>query len=57
MEYGLLSLIVLVLDIVAIINILGSPVPGREKLLWILVILLLPLLGFILWMAIAKKAG
>lgn len=57
MEYGLLSLIVLVLDIVAIINILGSPVSGREKLLWILVILVLPLLGFILWMAIAKKAG
>ncbi len=55
MEYGLLSLIVLVLNVVAIINILGTKVPGREKFLWILVILMLPILGLILWMAIAKK--
>lgn len=57
MELGILGLIVFVLDIVAIIKILGSSVPSREKLLWILVIVLLPLFGLILWWAIGKKSG
>ena len=56
MEYGLLSFIVLVLDIVAIVKILGTPLSGREKFLWILVIVLLPVLGLILWLMISPRA-
>ena len=56
MEYGLLSLIILVLDIVAIVKILGTPISGREKFLWILVILLLPVLGLLLWLMMSPRA-
>ena len=56
MEYGLMGLIILVLDIVAIVKILGTAIPDREKFLWILVILLLPVLGLILWLMISPRA-
>lgn len=57
MEYGLLSFIILILDIFAIISVLGTPIQGREKFLWVLVILLLPLLGLLLWLLMSPKAG
>jgi hypothetical protein len=49
MFYDVASVLVLLLDIWALISILqggGTPV---EKLIWVIVILLLPLIGFILW--------
>lgn len=45
----LLGLVILVLDIIAIFSIIGSPYSGLKKLLWILLILFLPVLGLILW--------
>lgn len=55
MEYGLLGLIIFVLDIVAIINILGSGASAGNKLVWVLVILLLPVLGLILWWLMGRS--
>jgi hypothetical protein len=52
MNFGfnsLLSVLILAGDIWAIINIFQSPVSNEKKLLWILVVVLLPLLGLILW--------
>lgn len=50
MEFnGLLGLIVLGLDIWAILNIAQSRAPNGNKVLWILLVLILPLLGFIIW--------
>jgi hypothetical protein len=49
MEYGLLGLIVLVLDIFAILKIIESRATTVKKLVWILVILFLPVIGLILW--------
>jgi hypothetical protein len=46
---GLVGLLILAGDIWAIINILQSSVSNEKKLLWTLVVLLLPLLGLILW--------
>ncbi len=43
------SFIILVADIYAIIQILKSPAKGVEKLVWSLVVFLLPLLGLIVW--------
>lgn len=43
------SLIILVADIYAIIQILQSSAKGIEKLIWSLVIFFLPLLGLIIW--------
>ncbi|WKE65221.1 PLDc N-terminal domain-containing protein [Gallaecimonas kandeliae] len=45
----LFGLIVLILDIYAIVQVLKSGAKPVEKLLWILVILILPLLGLIIW--------
>jgi len=55
MEYGLLSFVILILDIFAIISVLSTPIPGREKFLWVLVILLLPLLGLLLWLLMSPR--
>ena len=45
---GILGLLILAGDIWAIINILQSSASNEKKLLWIIVVVLLPLLGLIL---------
>jgi succinate dehydrogenase/fumarate reductase cytochrome b subunit len=54
---GLVGLLVLVGDIWAIINIFQSSASNEKKLLWILVVLLLPLLGLILWYFLGPRDG
>ncbi|WP_339480563.1 MULTISPECIES: PLDc N-terminal domain-containing protein [unclassified Pseudomonas] len=53
---GLVGLIILALDIWAIINVLKSGAQIGMKILWVLLILLLPVLGLIIW-AIAGPRG
>jgi len=53
---SLVGLIILALDIWAIINVIKSGASGGAKILWILLILLLPVLGLIIW-AIAGPRG
>lgn len=48
--YGLVGLIILVLDIWAIINVLGSPIATAPKIGWTLLILVLPVVGLIIWL-------
>ena len=43
------GLIVLIADIYAIIMILQSPAKSVEKLVWALVVFLLPLIGLVIW--------
>jgi hypothetical protein len=47
--YDIGGIIVLLLDIWALVAILQSGAPPVEKLIWVIVILVLPLVGFILW--------
>jgi hypothetical protein len=47
---GFLGLIWLALTIYAIVKIVGSGAGTGSKVLWILLILLLPVLGLILWL-------
>jgi hypothetical protein len=47
--YDIGGIIVLLLDIWALVGILQSGAPPIEKLIWVIVILFLPLIGFILW--------
>lgn len=50
MEFtSILSLIILILDIYAMVMILQSSAKTGAKLIWFLVVLLLPLLGLIIW--------
>jgi hypothetical protein len=46
---GLIGLVVLILDIYAILMIFQSSAKTVEKLIWILVVLILPLIGLIIW--------
>jgi len=52
---GLLGLIILALDIWAIVATLGSPADTPTKVLWVVVILLLPLLGLLLWLLLGPR--
>lgn len=52
---GLVGLIILILDIIAIVEILQSGRAVAEKLLWILLVLLLPLIGVLIYFLIGRK--
>jgi hypothetical protein len=54
---GLIGILILAGDIWAIINILQSSVSNEKKLLWIIVVLLLPVLGLILWYFLGPRDG
>ncbi len=58
MQYqGLGGLIVLVADVWAIVNIFQSAADTGRKVLWTVLVLLLPVLGFILWYFLGPKTG
>jgi len=46
---GIGGIILLALDIWALISIFGSSASTGSKVLWSLLVILLPLLGFIIW--------
>ena len=46
---GLFGLVVLIADVWAIVNIFQSSADTGNKVLWIVIVFVLPLLGFILW--------
>jgi len=52
---GLFGLIVLVLDVYAIVKVIGSSAGTGTKVLWVVLILLLPVLGVILWFLFGPK--
>ena len=54
---GLWGLLILAGDVWAIINIFQSSASNEKKLLWTLVVLLLPLLGLILWFFLGPRGG
>ncbi len=53
---GIIGLIILVLDIWAIVQIVQGRGPTDKKILCVLIILLLPVIGLILWLVIARRA-
>ena len=46
---ALLGLLIFIADIWAIMNILNSREKGGTKLIWIIVIILLPIIGLLIW--------
>tara|TARA_R110002110_G_scaffold414422_1_gene644448 strand:- start:1341 stop:1523 length:183 start_codon:yes stop_codon:yes gene_type:complete len=52
---GFFGLIILVLDIYAIIKIVQSGAEPIWKALWIVIVLVLPVLGLILWWLFGPK--
>ena len=49
MLYDLIGILTLLLAVWALIGVLQSSVPPVEKLIWVVVIILMPLLGFLIW--------
>jgi len=57
LEYaGIGGLILLVLNIWAIIAIVGSRETTGTKVLWTLLIIVLPVIGFIIWLVAGPRA-
>jgi hypothetical protein len=52
---GLLGLIWLIIFIYAIVKVLGSSAGTGAKVLWVLLILVLPVIGVILWLLLGPK--
>ena len=60
MNFGypsVLGILILAGDVWAIINIFQSSDSNEKKLLWILVVALLPVLGLILWFFLGPRDG
>ena len=57
MGYSFFGILVLIGDIWAIINILQSSADNGKKLLWVVVVVLLPLIGLILWFFLGPRGG
>ncbi|HEV8256835.1 MAG TPA: PLDc N-terminal domain-containing protein [Casimicrobiaceae bacterium] len=55
MGYSVWGVLVLIGDIWAIINILQSSASNDKKLLWVIVVVLLPLIGLILWFFLGPR--
>jgi len=52
---GIFGLLWLILGVYAIVKIVGSGASTGAKVLWVVLILLLPLLGIILWFLFGPK--
>ncbi len=49
MMEGIIGLLILIADVYAIVKIVQSSAPGLNKVLWIVLVLLLPVVGLIIW--------
>lgn len=54
---GIFGLLILILDIWAIVNIARSSASTGAKALWIVLVLLLPVIGLILWLLLGPRGG
>ena len=52
---GLIGILILAGDIWAILNIFQSSVSNEKKLIWIIVVVLLPVLGLLLWFFLGPR--
>jgi hypothetical protein len=54
---SLWGLLVLIADVWAIVNIFQSAADTTRKVVWTVVVILLPVLGFILWFFLGPRTG
>jgi len=54
---GIFGLLILIADIWAIVNIAQSGASTGNKVLWIVLVLILPLVGLILWFLLGPRTG
>ncbi|QLQ31682.1 MAG: PLDc N-terminal domain-containing protein [Candidatus Thiothrix singaporensis] len=54
---GLFGLLILVIDVWAIIKVIQSPAGTGSKVLWVVLILVLPVVGLLLWFLLGKRVN
>ena len=54
---GIVGLVILILDVWAIVNIAQSGAPTGHKVLWIVLVILLPLVGLIIWALLGPRGA
>lgn len=54
---GIIGLLILIADIWAILNIAQAKVGTANKLLWIVLILVLPVIGLVIWWLAGPREG
>jgi hypothetical protein len=54
---GIFGLLILIADVWAIVNIAQSSATTGKKVLWIVLVLVLPVLGLILWFLLGPRTG
>lgn len=54
---GIIGLLVLIADVWAIVNIAQSSASTGNKVLWIVLVLVLPVVGVILWFLMGPRTG
>jgi succinate dehydrogenase/fumarate reductase cytochrome b subunit len=54
---GLWGLLVLIADVWAIVNIVQSGADTGRKVLWVVLVIVLPVLGFVLWWFLGPRTG
>lgn len=52
---GLVGLIIVAADVWAIVNVVSSKATTAVKFVWVLLILLLPVLGLIIWLVAGPR--
>lgn len=53
---GFFGLLILIADVWAIVKTIGSSASTTTKVVWVVLILVLPVLGLILWLLMGPKA-
>jgi succinate dehydrogenase/fumarate reductase cytochrome b subunit len=51
------GILVLIADVWAIVNIMQSSADTTRKVVWTVIVILLPVLGFILWFFFGPRTG
>jgi succinate dehydrogenase/fumarate reductase cytochrome b subunit len=54
---GLWGLLVLIADVWAIVSIVQSGADTGKKVLWVVLVIVLPVLGFVLWLFLGPRTG
>jgi hypothetical protein len=54
---GLIGLLILIADIWAIVNVAQSLASTGRKVLWIVIVIVFPFLGWLLWLLAGPRTG
>ena len=54
---GLLGLFLFLFDLWAIVSVVGSDAPILGKIVWVTIVLLLPLIGFLIWLVAGPRGA